>query len=722
MKKALLYLAILLLTTNLFSQHISEYYTFSRSYIGDYTYLYNGDIILQNTDSDGGEITNVAIGFDFEYAGTTYSSLTIGVNGAITFTGNDVFGGNELDGTSTNTTDIIAPLWDDLYFSSGDDAEIRTDLSGTSPNRYFAIEWRNVNWWGAGSSVTFKLYLNESSNDIEMYYSGVDVEETGGEIGASIGLNAGTSGDNFISVTPGTSTTTTTSTSVANNAIMPSEYNDYVKYSSYTFKYGPHNDACEDAIVIDPHDYTNTQIMNGTDNNDGFITPSGCGDGMNDGVWYTFTPDYDGEITIDVTADEFYVELGVYTGSCGSFVCVENADTTLSGTEQVTIDVTTGTQYWVNAGAYYSGYDHQETGNLTINVNYNPPVNDVCADAIEINCGDTLDGTNIGAIGTGLTSCGLNASSLGVWYHFAPTNGGGITAIWTTADFDTKLAVYSGNCGSLSCLAYDDDTNGNQPYIEIETLPETDYYIYVVGYSDYTGEFSLNVSCTAPVNDEATGAILMDVNAIDAGCVSPTTVWNNNGTTSSESTNDIPVCGYYAGGDLWYKFVVPASGGIRVLRAGAGDWGALGYALYDSPNGDNSDILTCAFIAENVTEGNSVTGLTVGNTYWLRIWEYNNNDFGSVNICLEEVDTIGYDDLVAVGFKYYPNPATDVLYLSAQENIEKISIYNMLGQEMKNSVPLTTNLSLDISDLQTGTYFIKAQVGNHLGTFKLIKE
>ena len=721
MKKTVLFLAAILLATTSFAQHISEYYTFSESYIGDYTYLYNGDIILENTDSDGGEIPNVAIGFDFEYAGTTYSSLTIGINGAITFTGNDVYGGNELDGTATNTTDIIAPLWDDLYFSSGDDAEIRTDLSGTSPNRSFAIEWRNVNWWGAGSSVTFKLYLNESSNDIEMYYSRVEVEETGGEIGASIGLNTGTSGDNFISVTPGSPATVSTTT--ANNTIMPSEYTDYVKYNSYTFKYGPHNDACEDAIVINPNGYTNTQIMNGTDNNDGFIAPSGCGDGMNDGVWYTFTPDYDGEIVIDVTADDFDVEVAVYTGGCGSFSCVANADINgTGGTEQVIIDVTMGTQYWVNAGAYYSALDHQETGNLTINVNYNPPANDVCTDATEINCGDVLDGTNIGATGTGLTNCDLNANSTGVWYHFTPTNGGGVTAIWTTADFDTKLVVYSGTCGSLSCLAYDDDTNGNQPYIEIETLPETDYYIYVAGYSSYTGAFSLNVACTTPVNDEATGAILMDVNTIDAGCTNPTTVWNNNGATSSESTNDIPACGNYAGGDLWYKFVAPASGGVRVLRASAGDWDAMAYALYDSASGDNSDIIACATISMNVTEGNPITGLTVGNTYYLRIWEWLNNDFGSVGICLEEVDTIGFEDLVAVGFKYYPNPATDVLYLSAQESINQLNIYNMLGQEVKNNIPLMTNFTLDVSDLKSGTYFIKAQVGNHIGTFKLIKQ
>ncbi|MDA3881521.1 MAG: T9SS type A sorting domain-containing protein [Prolixibacteraceae bacterium] len=638
MRNTLLFLAFLFLAITSYGQHISEYYTFKDTNQGSYGNS-NSNSILTGLDSDDGEAT-IGIGFDFEFAGTVYDELTIGVNGAITFTGTDVVNNNQLDGTATNVCDMIAPLWDDMYQRIADEGLIQCKVFGSEPNRYLVIEWR-VSWWGEGSKVRFKMYLYETTNDITFYYRSVDVEETGNGIGASIGLSAGTSGDNFISVTPGNPATISTST--ANNSIMPSEYNNYTSFHKYEFKYGPHNDACEDAIVINPNGYSNTQIMNGTDNNDGFIRTD-YDDAMNDGVWYTFTADYDGEVTIDITTDDFNVELGVFTGTCGSFSCI-NSSYSGNGIESVTINVEDGVQYWINAGSYHRSEDIQETGNLTINVNYTPPANDLCANATEITCGDVLEGTNIGATSSGATSCGVESSEKGVWYHFAPSNGGGVTAFWTTADFDTKLTIYEGNCGSLSCIANNDDFGGSsQPYIEIETLPATDYYIYVMGYGANAGSFNLNVACTTPINDEASGAIDVTVNPSTTTCTSPTIIYNNNGATSSESINGIPSCGGYQGGDLWYKFEAPTSGSIKIIRPNRGTWEAMGYAIYSTP--ESNSPLACSVLngTNELVESAPITGLAKNKTYWLRFWEYNNNNFGSVGICLQEVDGI-YDDI-----------------------------------------------------------------------------
>jgi len=84
--------------------------------------------------------------------------------------------------------------------------------------------------------------------------------------------------------------------------------------------------------------------------------------------------------------------------------------------------------------------------------------------------------------------------------------------------------------------------------------------------------------------------------------------------------------------------------------------------------------------------------------------------------------TASLDNLQTVGFNYYPNPASNELTMTANENITSISIYNMLGQEVKTSNPSALETKIDMSKLANGTYFVKAQVGDAIGTFKVIKK
>jgi hypothetical protein len=45
----------------------------------------------------------------------------------------------------------------------------------------------------------------------------------------------------------------------------------------------------------------------------------------------------------------------------------------------------------------------------------------------------------------------------------------------------------------------------------------------------------------------------------------------------------------------------------------------------------------------------------------------------------------------------------------------------LLGQEVKNISPSSLETSIDMNNLANGTYFVKAQVGNAVGTFKIVK-
>jgi len=122
----------------------------------------------------------------------------------------------------------------------------------------------------------------------------------------------------------------------------------------------PLNDACADATPVYALPYTNSQNASGATNNDGFINDCGLG-GMNDGVWYTFTVDTAGDITVEITPTGWDPQLDIYTGACGAFTCVDQVDDGgTSGAESITFTATAGTQYWVNIGYWSSTTDGSE--------------------------------------------------------------------------------------------------------------------------------------------------------------------------------------------------------------------------------------------------------------------------------------------------------------------------------------------------------------------------
>ena len=123
----------------------------------------------------------------------------------------------------------------------------------------------------------------------------------------------------------------------------------------------PANDSCDSATVLDSLPFTSNADATNATNNTGVID-NVCGtNGMNDGVWYTFTPTVSGTIDLTIAPSGWDAEIAVYTGSCGVFTCVDRADSAGSGgSESLSISVTAGTQYFVNLGHYSDFSDYSE--------------------------------------------------------------------------------------------------------------------------------------------------------------------------------------------------------------------------------------------------------------------------------------------------------------------------------------------------------------------------
>lgn len=85
-------------------------------------------------------------------------------------------------------------------------------------------------------------------------------------------------------------------------------------------------------------------------------------------------------------------------------------------------------------------------------------------------------------------------------------------------------------------------------------------------------------------------------------------------------------------------------------------------------------------------------------------------------------DVVGIDDNNAVGFSYFPNPASDVLNITSNSSILSVEAFNLLGQKVINDNSFN-NDQVNVSSLMAGAYIFKVKFedGTHK-TFKVFKQ
>uniref|UniRef100_UPI0005548F7F IPT/TIG domain-containing protein n=1 Tax=Hymenobacter sp. IS2118 TaxID=1505605 RepID=UPI0005548F7F len=134
-----------------------------------------------------------------------------------------------------------------------------------------------------------------------------------------------------------------------------------------------------------------------------------------------------------------------------------------------------------------------------------PPANDMCANAISLTCGQTVRGTSVGntTAGDPDSGCSEDTDGGGVFYSIVGT-GGDITVSLCdpTTDYDTRMFVFSGTCGSLQCVGENDDdatcgSNSVASTVTFRSVAGTKYLVMVGGFGGETGAFGLSASCAA---------------------------------------------------------------------------------------------------------------------------------------------------------------------------------------------------------------------------------
>mgnify|MGYP006210119549 FL=1 len=95
------------------------------------------------------------------------------------------------------------------------------------------------------------------------------------------------------------------------------------------------------------------------------------------------------------------------------------------------------------------------------------------------------------------------------------------------------------------------------------------------------------------------------------------------------------------------------------------------------------------------------------------------NNAGQVRVF--ENTSLSTTDFETNTISFFPNPAKDNVNFVSVNTIERISIYNLLGQEVISKQVYSNEFNLDISNLSNSTYVVKLINNNKSQSVKLIK-
>ena len=120
------------------------------------------------------------------------------------------------------------------------------------------------------------------------------------------------------------------------------------------------------------------------------------------------------------------------------------------------------------------------------------------------------------------------------------------------------------------------------------------------------------------------------------------------------------------------------------------------------------------YIEDVTTETYTPTTLNYGTDYEWQVVP--KNEIGPATGCntwsfTTELE-VNINNINSVYSTAYPNPATDIINIKANSKIQKIMVVNMLGETIISTNPNTKKEIINISELNSGMYFIIIQTDN----------
>jgi hypothetical protein len=258
-----------------------------------------------------------------------------------------------------------------------------------------------------------------------------------------------------------------------------------------------------------------------------------------------------------------------------------------------------------------------------------PPSNDACSGATSLPCATSaLAGTTVNAVSETAPNSSTTGT-MGVWYKF--TGDGSTTTLTVVQGFDTRLLVLTSNTGACggtyTTVANVDNITSSNEVATFTATSGTVYFVYIGHYnSTTTGTFTISRTCvTPPSNNNCSSAPALTINS-GSSCSSST-----NGTTVG-ANQSVAACVGTADDDVWYSFV--ANGTSQTLTVTPGTLSDAVLQVYSGTCAGLTSLACVDNTSGSSTETTTVTGLTNGVTYYVRVHSYGNGTGqGTFSIC-----------------------------------------------------------------------------------------
>jgi hypothetical protein len=299
----------------------------------------------------------------------------------------------------------------------------------------------------------------------------------------------------------------------------------------------------------------------------------------------------------------------------------------------------------------------------------------------ESNWGPVYAGSNVISVHLSANSILTPGANGDIW--IGDINISGVSAFGCTNAMSTTVQIPAGTTAGTYYVFFSAD--GGQVITEYNEL--NNYATALLTVTSGTGG--------APVNDNPCNATSLNV----FGSCNFVQGTNVNATNSSVAN---ATCDGNSNGDIWYSCVVPASGEL-LIETDEGTINDMGMAIYTG-SCSNPVYNSCwanGSIYSQWMPSAQLYSLNPGTTIWIRLWEFNNNSFGTFYICISDPANTSSDDIYisSQDLDLYSVTAGDAIVASCDQNYDGTStstLYPMVGYY------LSTDNSLSADDIYLG--------------------